>query len=137
VPSFTPRPRFCAKCCLNLAFLRGKILSFPLSLFLSFSLSLSSKFLFYSLSLSVTFFPIFLSLSLSLSFLRSLSLSLSFSPPPPAPAPCTLSLSHSLSEGPVVLLNSGHQLIDYIVNERLKRIVELANVLESGQGEGR
>jgi len=37
----------------------------------------------------------------------------------------------------VVLLNSGYQLLNYIINERLKRIVEQTNVLESGQGGGR
>ena len=31
---------------------------------------------------------------------------------------------------PVVLLNSGYQLLNYIINERLKRIVEQTNVLE-------
>ena len=34
---------------------------------------------------------------------------------------------------PVVLLNSGYQLLNYIINERLRRIVEL----EPGQGGGR
>ena len=34
----------------------------------------------------------------------------------------------------VVLLNSGYQLLNYIINERLKRIVEQTNVLEPGQG---
>jgi len=38
---------------------------------------------------------------------------------------------------PVVLLNSGYQLLNYIINERLKMIVEKTNVLEPGQGEGR
>jgi len=38
---------------------------------------------------------------------------------------------------PVVLLNSGYQLLNYIINERLKTIVEKTNVLEPGQGEGR
>jgi len=33
---------------------------------------------------------------------------------------------------PVVLLNSGYQVLDYIFNEQLKRIVEEANVLEQG-----
>jgi len=37
----------------------------------------------------------------------------------------------------VVLLNSGYQLLNYIINERLMRIVEQTNVLEQGQGEGR
>jgi len=36
-----------------------------------------------------------------------------------------------------VLLNSGYQLLNYIINERLKRIVEQTNVLEPGQGGGR
>ena len=38
---------------------------------------------------------------------------------------------------PVVLLNSGYQLLNHIINERLKRIVEQTNVLEPGQGRGR
>jgi len=38
---------------------------------------------------------------------------------------------------PVVLLNSGYQLLNYFINERLKRIVEQTNVLEPGQGRGR
>ena len=38
---------------------------------------------------------------------------------------------------PVVLLNSGYQLLNCIRNEWLKRIVEQANMLESGQGGGR
>jgi len=37
----------------------------------------------------------------------------------------------------VVLLNSGYQLLNYIINERLNRIVEQTNVLEPGQGGGR
>ena len=37
---------------------------------------------------------------------------------------------------PVVLLNSGYQLLSYIINERLKKIVEQTNVLELGQGGG-
>ena len=37
----------------------------------------------------------------------------------------------------VALLNSGYQLLDYIINERLKRIVEQANVLKPGQSGGR
>ena len=36
----------------------------------------------------------------------------------------------------VVLLNSGYQLLNYINNEQLKRIVEQANVSEPGQGKG-
>ena len=35
---------------------------------------------------------------------------------------------------PVVLLNSGYQLLNDIINEQLKRIVEQTNVLEPGQG---
>jgi len=38
---------------------------------------------------------------------------------------------------PVVLLNSLHQLLNYVINERLKHIVEPANILEPGQGGGR
>jgi len=38
---------------------------------------------------------------------------------------------------PVVLLNSGYQLLDYIFNGGLRQIVEQANVLEQGQGEDR
>jgi len=38
---------------------------------------------------------------------------------------------------PVVLLNSGYQLLKYIINEWLKRIVEQTNVLKPGQGGGR
>jgi len=34
----------------------------------------------------------------------------------------------------VVLLSSGYQLLNYIISERLKRIVEQTNVLESRQG---
>ena len=37
----------------------------------------------------------------------------------------------------VVLFNSGYQLLNYIINERLERIVEQTNVLEPGQGGGR
>jgi len=39
--------------------------------------------------------------------------------------------------GPVVLLNSVYQLLNYVINERLKKIVEPANILEPGQGGGR
>jgi len=35
---------------------------------------------------------------------------------------------------PVVLLNSVYQLLNYVMNERLKKIVEPANILEPGQG---
>jgi len=38
---------------------------------------------------------------------------------------------------PVVLLNSVYQLLNYVINERLKKIVKPANILETGQGEGR
>jgi len=38
---------------------------------------------------------------------------------------------------PVVLLHSVYQLLNYVINERLKRIVEPANILEPGQGGGR
>ena len=43
---------------------------------------------------------------------------------------------------PVVLLNSVYQLLNYVINERLKKIVEPANILEAnilepGQGGGR
>jgi len=41
------------------------------------------------------------------------------------------------NQRPVVLLNSGYQLLDYIINEQLKRIVEQMNLLEPGQGGGR
>jgi len=37
---------------------------------------------------------------------------------------------------PVFLLNSVYQLLNYVINEHLKRIVEPANILEPGQGEG-
>ena len=38
---------------------------------------------------------------------------------------------------PVVLLNSVYQLLNYVINERLPKIVEPANILEPGQGGGR
>ena len=41
------------------------------------------------------------------------------------------------NQRPVVLFNSGYQLLNCIINERLKRIVEQTNVLEPGQGGGR
>jgi len=41
------------------------------------------------------------------------------------------------NQRPVVLLNSGYQLLNYIINEQLKRIVEQMNLLEPGQGGGR
>ena len=48
------------------------------------------------------------------------------------------SCTHKTSDqGLVVLLNSGYELLNYIINERLKRIVEQANVSQPGQGESR
>jgi len=47
------------------------------------------------------------------------------------------STNKTSDQRPVVLLNSGYQLLNYIINERLKRIVEQTNVLEPGQGGGR
>jgi len=47
------------------------------------------------------------------------------------------STNKTSDERPVVLLNSGYQLLNYIINKRLKRIVEQENVLEPGQGVGR
>jgi len=38
---------------------------------------------------------------------------------------------------PVVLQNSVYQLLNYVINEQLKKIVEPANILEPGQGGGR
>ena len=39
---------------------------------------------------------------------------------------------------PVVLLNSVYQVLNYVINELLKKIVEPANILEPGtQGGGR
>jgi len=38
---------------------------------------------------------------------------------------------------PAVLLNGVYQLLNYVINERLKKIVEPANILEPGQGGGR
>jgi len=38
---------------------------------------------------------------------------------------------------PVVLLNRVYQLLNYVINERLKKIVEPDNILETWQGEGR
>jgi len=38
---------------------------------------------------------------------------------------------------PVVLLNSVYQLLNYVINKQLKKIVEPANILEPGQGGGR
>ena len=37
---------------------------------------------------------------------------------------------------PVVLLNSVYQLLNYAMNERLKKTIEPANILELGQGGG-
>jgi len=47
------------------------------------------------------------------------------------------STNKTSDQRPVVLLNSVYQLLKYIINERLKRIVEPANLLEPGQGGGR
>jgi len=47
------------------------------------------------------------------------------------------STNKTSDQRPVVLLNSGYQLLNYIINEQLKRIVEQTNVLEPGQGGGR
>jgi len=38
---------------------------------------------------------------------------------------------------PVVFPNSVYQLLNYVINERLKKIVEPADILEPGQGGGR
>jgi len=38
---------------------------------------------------------------------------------------------------PVVLLNSLYQLLNYVINERLKKIVEPSNILKPGQGGSR
>jgi len=38
---------------------------------------------------------------------------------------------------PASLLNSVYQVLNYVINERLKKIVEPANILEPGQGGGR
>jgi len=45
------------------------------------------------------------------------------------------STNKTSDQRPVVLLNSGYQLLNYIINERLKRIVEQTNVFEQGQGQ--
>jgi len=42
-----------------------------------------------------------------------------------------------LNQRPVVVLNSVYQLLNYVINERLKKNVEPANILEPGQGGGR
>jgi len=47
------------------------------------------------------------------------------------------STNKTSDQRPVVLLNSGYQMLSYIINEQLKRIVEQTNVLELGQGGGR
>jgi len=47
------------------------------------------------------------------------------------------STNKTSDQRPVVLLNSGYQLLNQIINERLKRIVEQTNVLEPVQGAGR
>jgi len=47
------------------------------------------------------------------------------------------STNKTSDQRPVALLDSGYQLLNYIINERLKRIVEQTNVLEPGQGGGR
>jgi len=47
------------------------------------------------------------------------------------------STNKTFDQRPVVLLNSGYQLLNYIINERLKQILEQTNVLEPGQGESR
>jgi len=44
------------------------------------------------------------------------------------------STNKTSAQKPVVLLSSGYQLLNYIINERRKRIVEQTNVLEPGQG---
>ena len=46
-------------------------------------------------------------------------------------------MNKTSDQGPVVLLNSVYQLLNYVINERLKNIVEPANILEPGQGGGR
>jgi len=47
------------------------------------------------------------------------------------------STNKTSDQRPVVLLSSGYQLLNYIINEQLKRIVKQANVSEPGQGGGR
>jgi len=42
------------------------------------------------------------------------------------------STNKTSDQRPVVLLNCGYQLLNHIINERLKRIVEQTNVLEPG-----
>jgi len=41
------------------------------------------------------------------------------------------------NQRPVVLLNSVYQLLNYVINERLKKIVRPANILEPRQGGGK
>ena len=43
----------------------------------------------------------------------------------------------TLDQRLIDLLNSVYQLLNYVINERLKKIVEPANILEPGQGGGR
>ena len=47
------------------------------------------------------------------------------------------STNKTSDQRPVVLLNSGYQLLNFFICKRLKRIVEQTNVLEPGQGGGR
>jgi len=47
------------------------------------------------------------------------------------------SSNRTSDQRPVMLLNSVYQLLNYIINERLKRIVEQAYILKPGQGGGR
>jgi len=47
------------------------------------------------------------------------------------------STNKTSDQKPVVLLNSGYQLLNDIINKRLERIVEQTNVLDLGQGGGR
>ena len=44
------------------------------------------------------------------------------------------STNKTSDQKPVVLLNSGYQLLNDIINNQLKQIVQQANVLEPGQG---
>jgi len=48
-----------------------------------------------------------------------------------------VSTNKKSDQRPEVLLNSGNLLLNYTINERLKRIVEQANVIIPGQGGGR
>jgi len=47
------------------------------------------------------------------------------------------STSETADQRPVVLVNSGYQVLNYIINKRLKRIAKQTNVLETEQGGGR